>query len=305
MCILRQRPNLIPYLCPNRWNAGLNLDEVEPWTKSELLGSPTRLKVESFDSARFCIFIDGMDECEGETLDILPLVRDLTTSGSIKICMASRPWNVFETFFGANDGRRIILQKINQPDIWLFAHEQLTGAVHNCLNLVTEDEYLTLIEEIVERSSGVFLWVFLVVRSLLRGTTNLDTLEELRTRLRELPTELEEFFRRILDRADRIYSRQAARLYLIQLNAMGTALYARDVAHFAEEDRFLTLRDDGDNAISSKHAKIVDKLEDITHTRVLARCQDLLEFSDSHTLQFLHRTVKEFLETRNILDELK
>jgi len=300
MCILKQRPALIPHLCPDRWNAGLRLDEGESWTKTELLEALTRLKTESFDSARFCIFIDGMDEYEGEYLDILRLIKDLTTSGSIKVCVSSRPWNVFEHFYGDNGGKRIILQDLNRTDIWLFTHETLTEAMQYRWSLATEAEYLTLVEEIVERSSGVFLWVFLVVRSLLRGMTNLDTVEELRTRLRELPTELEEFFNRILGRGDRVYGKQAARLYMLQLNAIDSDLSALDVAHFAEEDQFYALRDD----VSSRHATIVENLEGITRTRVLARCQDLLEFSGGGVLQFLHRTVKDFLETNSIFDQL-
>ncbi len=300
MCILKQRPALIPHLCPDRWNAGLKLDEGESWTKSELLEALTRLKAESFDSARFCIFIDGMDEYEGEYLDILRLIKDLTSSGFIKVCITSRPWNVFEDFYGDNGGKRIILQNLNRTDIWRFTHEKLTEEMQYRWRLATEAEYLTLVEEIVERSSGVFLWVFLVVRSLLRGMTNLDTVEELQTRLRELPTELEEFFNRILDRGDRVYGKQAARLYMLQLNAIDSNLSALDVAHFGEEDQFYALRDD----VSLRHATIVENLEGITRTRVLARCQDLLEFSDGGVLQFLHRTVKDFLETRSIFDQV-
>lgn len=241
-----------------------------------------------------------MDEYEGEYLDILRLIKDLTTPGFIKVCVTSRPWNVFESFYGDNGGKRIILQNLNRTDIWRFTHENLTEAMQYRWSLATEAEYLTLVEEIVERSSGGFLWVFLVVRSLLRGMTNLDTVEELRTPLRELPTELEEFFNGIFDRGDRVYGKQAARLYLLQLNAMDRNLSALDVAHFAEEDPFYALRDD----VSSRHATMVENLEGITRTRVLARCQDLLELSGEGVLQFLHRTVKEFLETRSMFDQV-
>ena len=300
MCILKQRPALIPHLCPDRWNARLRVYELESWTKSELLEALAKLKADSVDSARFCIFIDGMDEYEGEMLDLLHLFKDLTTSGSIKICVSSRPWTVFNDFFGDNGGKKIILQHLNRSDIWRFAYEQITGKMNNRSNLITKTEYLTLVDEIVERSSGVFLWVFLVVRSLLRGMSNLDTGEELRTRLRELPTELEEFFRRILDRGDRVYDRQAARLYLIQMNANDGGLTTHDIAPFAEEDRLYALRD----SVCSRHAENAEHLDEVTRTRVLARCQDLLEFDDDSKLQFLHRTVKDFLETRDILDEL-
>ena len=300
MCILKQRPALIPILCPARWNARLRVDQGESWTKSELLEALTRLKADSLDSVRFCIFIDGMDEYGGEILDLLRVIKDLTTSGSIKICVSSRPWTVFENFFGLNGGKRILLQDLNGTDIWRFAYEELSPRVNDSWNKITKNDHLALVEEIVERSSGVFLWVFLVVRSLLRGMTNFDTAEELRARLRELPTELEEFFRHILDRGDKVYSKQAARLYILQLKAGDIALSSRDLAHFAEEDQYYALRDD----FPLRHAMMVEQLDGITRTRVLTRCQDLLEFDYKSRLQFLHRTVKDFLETGDILDEL-
>ncbi|KAL8791770.1 MAG: hypothetical protein Q9195_005646 [Heterodermia aff. obscurata] len=322
MCILKQCPALVPHLCPDRWNTRLRTDEGDIWTKSELLEALTRLKSESLRSARICIFIDGLDEYDGELLDLLHLVKGLTTSGSIKICVSSRPWNVFENFFGDNSESKIALQHLNRTDIWRFAYDQLTEGKNRRGNLMDASEYLPLVEEIVERSCGVFLWVFLVVRSLLRGLGNLDTAQELRARLRELPTELEDFFRRILDRGDKVYNKQAARLYLLQLSVTDGDLAAWDLAHFAEEDKLFALRDD----VSSRHAKDVRQLDRITRTRVLARCQDLLEFDDKSRvvfdhksrnyfdyrdhrdhrsgLYFLHRTVKDFLETRNIFDEL-
>ena len=313
MCILKQRPALISHLFPDGWNSRLS------WTKSDLLEALARLQSESLDSARFCIFIDGLDEYDGEMSDLLPLIKGLTTSGSIKVCVSSRPWNVFERFFGDNNETRIILQHLNRTDIRQFAHDQITKAINDRWNLMDKTEYLPLVEEIVERSSGVFLWVVLVVRSLLRGMINLDTVEELQSRLRELPTELEEFFRRILDRGDKVYSKQAARLYLLQLSVRDGQLSPWDLAHFAEEDKFFALRDD----VSLRHAQDPMHLDRLTRTRVLARCQDLLEFDDKSRLvfdyrnrvntnyrdhrsglHFLHRTVKDFLETRDIFDKL-
>ena len=300
MCILKQIPALISRLCPDRWNTPLRAVEGDTWTKSELIEALTRFKGESVDSARICFFIDGMDEYEGEILDLLHLFKDLTASGSIKFCVSSRPWNVFRNFFRNDGGKKIILQDLNRPDIWRFAYEQLTEEITHRSNLMDKTDYLPLVEEIVERSSGVFLWVFLVVRSLLRGMTNLDTAEELKARLRELPTELDEFFREILNRGDKFYGKQTARLYILQLTAGDIGLSSWDLAHFAEEDQHYAFRGD----VWSRHAETVEQLDEITRTRVLARCQDLLEFDDRSRLQFLHRSVKDFLETRDIFDEL-
>lgn len=74
-------------------------------------------------------------------------------------------------------------------------------------------ESRSLIEEIVSMSSGVFLWVSLVVKSLLKGLTNRDTLADLRKRLRELPDELDGLYSQMLSSIrPPFYFEQASRL---------------------------------------------------------------------------------------------
>jgi hypothetical protein len=69
--------------------------------------------------------------------------------------------------------------------------------------------------EIVDTSCGVFLWVRLPVSSVLEGLTNHDTIESLQDRFRELPANLEDFYRHIWDRIPQKYRTQAARLLLL------------------------------------------------------------------------------------------
>jgi hypothetical protein len=44
-----------------------------------------------------------------------------------------------------------------------------------------------LIEDVTQKASGVFLWVRLVVKSLLEGLRDGDTVEDLRSRLLLIP----------------------------------------------------------------------------------------------------------------------
>lgn len=75
------------------------------------------------------------------------------------------------------------------------------------------------IREIVDTSKGVFLWVFLVVRSLLEGLTNADRIVDLEQRFRELPTDLDEFFKRMLCTIDEFYRPQTSCMFLVTLKA--------------------------------------------------------------------------------------
>ena len=55
------------------------------------------------------------------------------------------------------------------------------------------------VADIVHMSSGVFLWITLVVRSLLKSLTNQDKISDLRLQLRGLPPELDDLFSQMFD----------------------------------------------------------------------------------------------------------
>lgn len=79
----------------------------------------------------------------------------------------------------------------------------------------------SLKREIVENSAGVFLWVYLVVRSLLEGLDNGDSIDELRERILELPTDLEDLYLYMWVRIEKRYQPQVSRL--LQMLAFGTS----------------------------------------------------------------------------------
>ena len=271
----------------------------EPWKFEELSQILSNLPFQKMESFRFCFFIDGLDEYDGDHFDVINIVKRLSSSSAVKCCFSSRPWNIFEIAYGNNDGFKIRLQDLTRNDIARSAKDNLLQG-YNMLKIpVQHDLYRDLIEEIVERSNGVFLWVFLVVRSLRRGMTNRDTVKELQDRLRELPTELEAFFRHIFESTDHVYQKQAARLYHICLVAQ-CQVSALDLAWFADEDPNFGLKE----AVPTLESwQLVDLSKD-TVIRVHARRQDLLEFVGAN-LQFLHRTVKDFLQTGDVSTRLR
>lgn len=50
------------------------------------------------------------------------------------------------------------------------------------------------VNEVIERAQGVFLWVYLVVKELLKGLGQRNKLEDLRAKLDTLPDSLESYF---------------------------------------------------------------------------------------------------------------
>ena len=72
-----------------------------------------------------------------------------------------------------------------------------------------------LVSEIVQRANGAFLWVHLVVWSLLDGLRNKDAVSDLRRRLGLLPSDLDEFYGHMLSRISPLYMMQASQIFQI------------------------------------------------------------------------------------------
>ncbi|KAI9689891.1 MAG: hypothetical protein M1822_009773 [Bathelium mastoideum] len=161
--VLRQCSDLIETVCPFRWKAdGLCNEMDQPWTLKEpaetikslhtlpLLSQKRRLK--------FCFFIDGLDEYKGEHGDIINLLRLLTTSTDIKVCVSSRPWNVFEDAFGKSH-QMLVLQDLTHEDIRRYVNDILQDDPQFKTMQERDNQCPELVQEILEKAQGVFLWV--------------------------------------------------------------------------------------------------------------------------------------------------
>jgi hypothetical protein len=74
--------------------------------------------------------------------------------------------------------------------------------------------------DVTNKADGVFLWVILVVASLKNGLRDGDTIEDLWQRLQELPSKLEELFRKILNNINPVYLAQACAIFQLVLAAV-------------------------------------------------------------------------------------
>jgi hypothetical protein len=70
------------------------------WNRQELLSGLQKITLQTASSNAFCIFIDGLDEYEGEHEDLVNILSNMAHTSPIKLCVASRPWNIFEKALG-------------------------------------------------------------------------------------------------------------------------------------------------------------------------------------------------------------
>ncbi|KUI65502.1 hypothetical protein VM1G_01186 [Cytospora mali] len=305
--ILSTRPHLIPAICADRWAAPYAA-RYSPWTRSQLLKALKSLKDTADESSnphlKLCLLIDGLDEYEGDHVELINILSDLAECSNIKICVSSRPWLDFSDAFDGSPWK-IYLQDLTRQDISRYVQDKLEEderfkRLQSKNNTAASD----LINDVTIRSEGVFLWVFLVVRSLLRGLRNQDDLAILRQRLEALPVDLSAFFDRILDSIEDVYRQRTARLFLALSSARRSFpvlsfffLDLDDPKYPADPPDLAFLKEWPDGDTRSFEALITKKRQ------LVAQCKDIIHIASDpkapvlfgERVTFLHRTVVDFM----------
>lgn len=150
---------------------------------------------------KFWILIDGLDEFEGKHATIATFISKLEQLPNVKIVVSSRPLPVFVSRF--EHAPKMYLQDLTNQDIVAYINDTIIHHPHMAHMAHLEQDIATKIASVlIEKASGVFLWVVLACRSILEGLEDYDTFRELMSRIKELPSELDEFFRQIISGVD-------------------------------------------------------------------------------------------------------
>ena len=303
--ILRQCPDLIPFAAPNL--SGPLGGPVKKLTVSKLLDAFHGISAHMATSnVNFCFFLDGLDEYEGKPNDIIRLVEVLKSMLKVKVCVSSRPWNEFEKEFGQDKSKKLYMHELTRGDIELYVRDILENDAGFRELQERDCSCLDLIQDVVDAAKGVFLWVFLVVRSLLEGLTNADRIIDLRKRLQLLPTDLNEYFERILFTVDNFYRTQTAQMFRVTLAAYET-LPSLCYWYIDQEEPSLMEKLE----VAPLSQKETEHRLKQTQKRLNACCKGLLEINPTAgdhfpKVDFLHRTVRDFLripEMQKLLDK--
>lgn len=335
--IFRSCPLAIQEACPGRWaRAGAPGAASTPWTITEL-AKTLRAVADLQDrlSLRFCFFIDGLDEYDGDHLKLCEIFKDLVRAGTIKMCLSSRPWPVFEDGLGKDLSRKLYVQDLTFEDITTFVAEQLEYHPEWKDNHLTDDERMEMVKAVSSKADGVFLWAYLVTRSLREGLSNHDTLTGLRKRLDQVPADLKKLFRQILESVDYVYQSKMA--CFLQAALIGHSLdRAPDAGIYCNMER--ELDEPGYALHSAPHkpsteSRPGDEFEEWLHgadnlklltpelrTHLLKRYNQMQRVINSRTkgilethlryfprppdVVFFHRTMYDFLQTQEMKEFL-
>lgn len=298
--LFQQCPELLRRILPCRfWKSDAHT-QTKPWTMTELTEITKALRGQKDLGVKICLFIDGLDEYDGEHSEVAELLDYIAEPSSLKICVSSRPWNAFTNAFG--EKKQLAVQALTQGDLRCYISDTLRDSKLFLRFQQADPEGAKLLfDEVCGKAQGVFLWVYLVGLSLRRGLENNDTLDILLARVREMPNDLDGFFRRMFERIEPVYKVQTARILL--------SAYHADYALPLSAPELLSqeiVNPDYAVCMSVQTDEIVVSHERIRQVRTLldARCGDLLEAS-CHGISCLHRTVKDFLRQDDIAPNLR
>ncbi|KAI4157981.1 MAG: hypothetical protein LQ342_007841 [Letrouitia transgressa] len=215
--LLQEHRHLIRITFPRIWKHYIHSSTKErikakiTWELKELMEGFNLFLQRALVRVKICLFIDGLDEFEGDHEEIINLFKALPniSDGNLKICLSSRPWSTFERAFLSCPTFR--LQELTFFDMVEYVTDKFREDPR--LRKMLQDgalETRKLVTEIVKRANGVFLWVTLVVRSLISDLEDSDRIIDVERRLHALPTNLDQLFQHTLFDIQPVFSLEQA-----------------------------------------------------------------------------------------------
>ncbi|KAJ3163477.1 hypothetical protein HDU86_000056 [Geranomyces michiganensis] len=188
-------PVLIPQVFPALWTLLWNCDTAErvrslaEWPLDRLMAGLSTYFTLDHPRPSVLLLIDGLDELEGDPQVVLELLQRLSSCERVKICIASRPYSVFEAVFAHDPSLR--LQDLTGHDIAAFVRGRLLA--HLRYRSLSESEQDHVIRTVQDKAEGVFLWAA-VAMDVLAET------DDILSQLELLPASLDGLYRyRLLD----------------------------------------------------------------------------------------------------------
>lgn len=299
--------NLASAVAPRRWAlfATLrNLKKQPPWEDWELEESFNLLLTEVVKRKRVVLFVDGLDEFKLLPADTLAIIRGLCARDGIKVCVASRPWLEFNDALDSFPMLR--MQDLTTNDMKKF----VTGSFNNNRGFkeqrqVFPEQVDALVQEVVDKANGVFLWSRIVVRDLVQGFTEGDNLPKLAGILRSLPEDVDDLYTRIWRSIVHTRKSDFARLVALRRAAFEAPDYL--TVWFADGGSTLWLAGGGHSQRRDIRTISKDNLRNLRRQvvrRLDSATRGILELSPTNKVDFLHRTAVDWVAQDDIWKEV-
>ncbi|KAH7070067.1 hypothetical protein FB567DRAFT_507528 [Paraphoma chrysanthemicola] len=324
--VLEGHPELIPAVFPRLYR---NWKSSESKTAPEYteLKQAFQLMIAKAEYLRLAIFIDGIDEFEGDHRDITLFLCSMVSS-RIKLIVSSRPLN--PCLSALADCPTLRLQDLTRRDMDLYVQGELAAHPLMLSQIRKHPEKAPkLCSSLADKAEGVFLWVKLVVRLLIEGLEDGDDITELQARLKALPSGLKDLYSRMFEKMEGDHRKQGSVIFQL-LKRWNDTVHEHQLPGLVLSYAICQPSAAFDLAVEPLSDDDFDWTMSSVDKRIRSRCCGLLElryddrtstgqtaaiFSDQHTfienevgrsyVTYLHRTVAEFITTDEVWKEIR
>lgn len=330
--VLSQRPDLIARVFPDTSSSRRaqkmipdSLGAQTPFERDELHSALDRLfgfYQDNSDYPQLCLFIDGLDEYKEDCTDYWKLSKSLlewSSTGNVKFCVSSRPYNEFMALFSTDPTRHFQLHNLTRLDMYCYVSSEFSTDGRVQSSDISHHEAMDLVSEIVDKADGIFLWTRLVTNQLLKAIGNHCSSKQLREKLGRLPQGLGALFRQMMEAIDDSERTRAAQTLLIlksdwrrHFNHQQTkdGLYIHWILDEMADDASMAQSIvTGTFAPRWSYENWLSTCQQPVAKRIVARCQGLVEISyeglASGWLTFIHRSVADFLDEEEAQTSLR
>ena len=297
---------------------------VDPWPQMVLQAVLVQILEDFPRNAEVMLFIDGFDECDGSHADQLDFLKDLVESSknsklSIKICIASRA--EVDIRLRLSNYPSLAIHHFTEPDISAYVAKRLKAAWELMASqpdgtTATFDQ--GLIDNVVWKAEGVFLWVNLVVTQLVMAIEAEAEVSDLHWEVARLPEGLEQLYQRIVAKIPQNRLHEA--INLLQIVARTNAHEDLDPENGADtlwkicnamkdpstvisEKAYFEEGFRGNDAPSQKGQCAAMRRRIQTSCRGLVHCDDTSDICEAK-VTFLHRTCVEYILNTEVFSQM-
>lgn len=258
-------------------------EQILNWTLEDLDKAFRRLASMSGKYFKLVLLIDGLDEFKGNHVELAELVSNITREYDLKVCVSSRPWNAFVDAFGRNPSLK--MEDLTRSNIDHFIESRFeSSSAFIEQRKAFPGQARELLNNIAEKALGVFLWVTIVVDTLLSDLSDGASFTTLLKRLHDIPHDISKLYGKIWEDIGSRHRADTSRILQILKACLGTL-----------QVRMLWLALEGVHNESVSRLKDNDSLMETMKRRLSSSTRCLLEVRDNGTVDFLHRTAHDWI----------
>jgi hypothetical protein len=214
--LLYQLPDLLPFVYSIYKDLVKTQRNSKPeWTFDTLCAAWKAITQQRTVHLHACMFLDALDEHEGDNDRLSKFIHELLSSADgvivrIKICVASRNWNIFGEHFGSCP--QFAIHEHTTSDIQVYTLERLYEAMAS-FGEEGRHAFLPKVErlasQVTTKARGVFIWVRIVLDELVKGVRDGTPISLLEEKVMQMPEELSDLYRHTLKRIEPEYAEES------------------------------------------------------------------------------------------------